>query len=723
MKAAGQSLVVSSSSSNQNAAGDMYLIDFKREMEVRTQFMHDAKNQTIARLNTYQPHNTLEDIQTDRLEDRYIIHTQQPLPELSYGQVIAYAASDDINKQQALYALVCHPAHPYRDEIYKHIKTEHPHMLRYFADGTVYISSLNDQRHVFIFERPKGKRLSEILERHQTLALDVVLQQIIKPINSVLEFFVEQGISHCRIHPSNIFIGDRTIVGECIGEPAGFSQEYLYEPPERIDALPEGKGKGSIRTDAYALGVLAIELLSNIDQFRKIGKDNFVNNLMKTGSFPLFMNNRYLPENIVDFARGTLSDVLSDRWTPAHITNWLGGKRYNAIQSTVLHEASRPFEFDGQEYHSGRALAHAFFQKWNTARSAVRNPMLSRWVEQNMHKKDLAQRLRSAVVATGGEQSTSSKQNNELLARTILLLDPFGPIRFNNLAFHIDGIGSLLCDAMHNNRQQDIQHMLECFNINLPNFASEVQNNAGGEDRFDALFKIDKIRHRVYNSALGFGIERCVYDLNPSLPCFSPKLKEYHVANNTQLLYILDKIAVEEATHESLLDTHIAAFAASQSSLIKEVSFTEFQRFPHIGENKELIAITILAKAQEKARIRQLYGLSHWVAYRLMEYIPTLHSQRIRETICNAMLNAAHLGNISAVITAFANKGLLEKDLIGFKQSSQLFHNNFFRIQKLHSYDFKRKQASDLGSSIAMIISMFILVLSFYFTLTKNLHL
>lgn len=721
MNATAQSLVVSSSHGNSPVIDESHHIDFSAEEALRRTQFEDVKDHTLSRLRGYQPYGGIAEVETDRLADRYTIHVTQLLPEHSYGNVQAFAVTDDGNPQLPLYAVVCHPAYPFRDDIFRHIRMEHPNLLRFYDEGIVHISSLGDQRHVFIFERPKGKRLSELIERHQGFPDEVVIHQIIKPIASVLTLFYDRRIAHCRIHPDNIFIGDRTVLGECIGEPAGYSQEYLYEPPERIDALPEGKGSGSIRTDVYALGVLTLELLFGMEQFRRLGKDNFINRLMSMGGYALFTSNRHMSEAINDFARGTLNDVLSDRWTPTHVDSWINGKRYNILQPSLLHEASRGYEFDGQEYHSGRALAHAFFQKWHSARNAVRSPMLTRWIEQNMHKKELSLKLRHAVESSGGEHNTSAKQNDELLARAILLLDPFGPIRIGNLAFHIDGIGSILCEASRNNRQQDIQRILECFYIDLPNFASEVQNSAGGDDSFDALFKIDKIRHRVRTNTLGFGMERAIYDLNPGLPCLSPKLKEYRVVDNQQLLYALDKIATHDAHNTSLIDTHIAAFAASQSNLNKDISFNEFSRFHYIKDNKELIIIAILAKAQEKTRIKSLFGLAHWAAYRLIITTDQIHSLKIRRTVCDALLQAAERGNLSMIVTAYLNKQMLDKDIIGYKQSTQLFHTNTVRIHKLRSYEHKRRQATELGSGIATMFSILILIITFYVVIKNHL--
>jgi len=723
MNATAQSLVVSSPRSDATTQADAYLIDFKTEEQRRINQLAEAKDTALARLQAYQPYGGIAEIDTDKLNGRFIIHGDRPIPELSYGNVQAFSVTDEGNTKLPLYAIACAPYAPFREDIYRHIRFDHPHLVRFYDEGVVYLTALDAQVRVFIFERPQGKTLAEFIERHQSFPDDIVIQQIIRPIASVLEHFADRGISHCRVNPHNIFIGERTILGECIGEPAGYSQEYIYEPPERIEATQEGKGHGSVRTDMYALGVITLELVLGIDAARNANKDTFTHGIMQLGAYNYFLNNRHVPESIADFVKGTLCENMMERWPPNHVPNWLTGKRFNGIIASAVNEAARTFEFDGKEYHNGRTLAYAFFHKWYPAQAAIRSPMLARWIEQNLHKKELAHRLRSIVEAYGGETGGSNKQSNELVARALLILDPFSPIRFNQLAFHIDGIGPLLCEAVRQNRQQDILTIIDCFQNDIASFASEMQRAFGNNDVPDALFKIDKVRHRVRSKILGFSIERAMYDLNPMLPCLSPKLKEYHITDIAQLLFTLDKLASSEATNFDLVDTHIAAFAASHANLNKDVSFHDFQRFSHIKDNKELIVIAILAKAQEKAKIKNLYGLAHWAAYRLIESCDTIHSLKIRRTICEGLLFAAQKGNLGMLISAYANKGLLDKDTLGFKQSAELFHNNMYRIQKLRSYEFKRKQARAMGSSIATMIANVVVLTTFYVVLKSHFHL
>ncbi len=700
---------------------ETYSINFAEEEARRLEQIQHIRDETYKRIATYRPYSGALNVATDKVNDRFTIHVDQPIPELCHGNTLAYVATDNANPQRYVYAVVCHPAYPYRQDVVKHIRIDHPNMLKFYDSATVKISSLNDQRQVFIYERPQGKRLSELLQRHQQFPEELIINQIIKPIASVLSLLAERKICHGRIHPDNIFIGDRTMVGECVSEPCGYSQEFLYESPERIVASPEAKGNGGSYTDTYAIAVLAIELLHNLEAFRNMGASKFTNLLMNMGSYALFTTNRTISESVSDLFKGVFCDSPADRWTASQLEQWSSGKRFNILLPANFHDASRPFEFDGQEFVNGRALAHAMYQKWHAARNAVRAPTLARWIEQNMHKKELAAKQRRAIETTGGDNATSSKNNDELLARTILLLDPFGPIRMFNLAFHVDGIGSILCECVRNNRQADIAQILEAFNYDLPNFSADIQSSSGGEDTFEALWKVDKIRPRIKSTGVGFGIERAIYDLNPNLPCLSPKLKEYQAEDNTQLLHALDMLSVNEAASSSLQDTHIAAFAASHAAINKEMIFAEFNRFPMFKENREFAVIAILAKAQEKARIRSLYGLSHWCAIRLLENIAAIHSLKIRKSLCQDIIEAAEKGNIGAVLTAFANKSMLEKDLVGFKQAMHLFYTNNLRINKLRSYEHKRRQASEMGGSIAALISFIILLTTVYYVLKQHI--
>ena len=52
-----------------------------------------------------------------------------------------------------------------------------------------------------------------------------------------------------------------------------------------------------------------------------------------------------------------------------------------------------------------------------------------------------------------------------------------------------------------------------------------------------------RLRGHVANGSPGFGIERCLYELNPSLPCMSPLVARLHANGVHTLLLALNRVA------------------------------------------------------------------------------------------------------------------------------------------------------------------------------------
>ena len=73
---------------------------------------------------------------------------------------------------------------------------------------------------------------------------------------------------------------------------------------------------------------------------------------------------------------------------------------------------------------------------------------------------------------------------------------------------------------------------------------------------------VDKAANYLFDTASGFSIERCVYELNPALPCLSPLLKGRVPLQPRELMECIERHA---ATGELLFDRHIAAFLRRES--------------------------------------------------------------------------------------------------------------------------------------------------------------
>lgn len=674
----------------------------------RDQEIEQTRQELLQKLRAYTPVKDVTNLPADRLNDRYGIHTGQPLPAFSYGNVRAYAATDDKNADAVLYAAVCDPAHPYRYRALQMLETfEHPHLVRVVDHGVANISVLGEYRYVIIFEKPEGRPLSAILGEGRHYDERSFTERILKPVAAVISAFEEMGINHCRIVPENIFVGEKVILGECISEPAGFSKNFFYEPIERLLAMPQGVGGGTIKTDIYGIGILSVEALFSFDRVRETSKEIYAGHILNLGTYHTLTQGKSFSDGFADLLIGTLNDNYEERWSCSQLNVWLGGKHFNLLKPTPPRDASRPFEFDGESFFSPRALAHCLFSKWEVARNSVRGAKIDRWIEQALHKREMAEMARRILSGSGGHDPANPGKGNEVLARLIAVLDPPGPIRLEHISFSLSGLGQLIADATRGKKQQELTLIRSIVMSDLLSFWTEIQAAAPSEEAGNMLWQIQKSRRFLMNKSMGFGMERIMYDLNPHLSCMSADMVRYHVSSLPDMLYALDAVAAGKAAADTgFADRHLAAFLASHAAIVKEVGIRDMQHHMSLLQNPEITVMMILSMAQEKTGIKQLRGLSYWAAIRMLHLVKNVHSARTRKTVCRDIAAVAEQGHVGYVLQALLNMQVLNGDAAGFEKARQTFQANRARINELQNPKKTRKKAADKAYAIASVASL-----------------
>lgn len=691
----------------------------------------DKRAEIINAITQYQPKADVLVTRRDAVDNRYIIQLNKPLPELSTHLNKAYEAVDEQTPGRELYALVCVRHLPQRITVMPQIRNMvNPHFVYPIAASLAEISTTGEQFFVIIFPRPKGRRLSSLIaERKLPVHSEAFLRiHIFAPLVNVLHQFEEMGLGHGCVNPDNIYFADNKLVlGECVSEPAGYSQPYYFEPMERMLCQPAGKGEGDVSADYYALGILMLIL--------QPGKRLFFNQLpmemgaliTRKGTFNAFTDDEVLPDGILDLLRGTLHDVKRDRWTNLQLKSWVAGKKFSIIMPTHPVEASRPYDFLGVGYLNRRALAHAFLMHWDKAIPHMRDGSVIRWVELSVGQKEIGGALARVLKSCGGEKGISStKLNDELLSRSLNLLDPFGPMRLRNLSLHVEGIGSLLSEVLHEGSEEKMLSIVEVFEFDLANGWADVLKRYLDvllpTNLSNMLWKLDRLRLVLRSTGLGFGIERCLYELNPYFPCQSPLLQGRHVTTLPQLLTSLDRIAPMKAHDHEPMDRHIAAFIASRLNIGKEVRIQELQSNRVLANHRALLTLKLLEQAQQKAGNPKLSGLSAWVAASLFSVIEHLHSKTLREQVIDMVSAFAPNGQLGPMMDLMRSTEYVARDKIGFDMASQKYLENTAALYTLESRRVIRTHAMQVGNRIAYYVSVGVLGLMLYFLFLNGGH-
>jgi eukaryotic-like serine/threonine-protein kinase len=675
-------------------------------------------------LRQYRPEHPLKR-ERDVLSERYRIMVDQPIPHLSSLMAKAFAVRDVQTPDLLLYALVFDSnAMPRKKTIAALKGFRHPNLVALLDEGAVEISLYSESRYVVVMERPAGKPLSELLSKQQRnpVVESTVINHLIRPFAEILKAFAAMGISHNRINLSNVYLNNTSIqLGECISEPSGYSQDFLFEPIDRLLASPYGKPDYAIDADCYATGVLALHFMVGFQPFANMSRDDFINSLLTKGAYHTLIIQWDISENLQDLFRALINDSKRDRCAPEPMENWLGGRRFNLVLPAVNQETARGFEFCGKLYYNRKALAHALFLNWNEGKAILLDTKLPRWLETSVHKKEVADVVSRIASSSFGEGARAERQNNELLTRIIIALDPSGPIRFKTLSFTPEGTGTLLAHLYFSGDQNELQTLLHAIESDLA--AQWIEQQKGGVDYSAVTSRLQKVRSFLRLQTTGFGIERCLYDFHPSLSCQSPLVKRLAVTTLPEIIYALDVISTtQKASETDFMDTHIAAFIASKLELGKEIRVHELDAIKELAANPKLVALKLFARVQHSVGSPSVKGLTHWIVLRLFPMLDYIHRRNVRHHIQHQLKDAASSGMIGKVTDILLSPEAFVNDYNAFRKAVSAYTTRKYQIARLKDPRERTKHARMVGRGLAQTLAYGTSAFTIYFTLRSYYH-
>ncbi len=660
----------------------------------------------------------------DTLNKRYRIDLATPLPEFDSQTAKAYAASDLTEPTRRLFAQVCQPGTTQRHRAIQALKgVHHKHIVSLVAAGAVELSRPAGQRFVIFFERPHGKKLAALLaQQHAHLNQQFLIERIIAPIASAIHQFEELDISHGLINLDNIYFNDTAMVGPCVAEPSGYSQIFYYEPAERMQALATGKGEGSISHDFYALAVLVLRIIQGAQHFANLNPDILTRLILREGVYWALMRNAEVPEIFYDFFRGIFSQNPEDRWDYHYVKPWLEGKRYNVLPPPQPVEAIRPFEFADTQAYTRRELAHVLYSDWDKITEPVQSGKITQWVTVSLRNKEIAEAVTRISRTVNEIGNRNEVQLSEQLMRLLIALDPHGPIRLNQLSFHLDGLDSLVADFYNSKSHQELQRIAKFIEFNMATFWLDQQrklHDYSVPTVINNMFiKLDRLRSTLRNPGLGFGLERMLYDLNPDMPCLSPLFNNAHITTLPALLMRLDRLAPSLYKNEDPIDRHIAAFIASKLAIQHEIHLLDLGAVPALAGHRAIMALHLLSLAQHKVDNIQLPGLTHWLALRILPALDIIHSRTLRQRLKYLLLEQAQAGYTQLMADVIVNTDYATADREGFKQAWSMYQANAANIVTYRKGVLIDQQSTRVGFMIAKTLAYCLLLYSFIDVIT-----
>lgn len=644
------------------------------------------------------------------------IYFKKPLEKYQRGEIKAYQAKGTGEKEGNHIAFICEKhLIPRSADISVYRRIVNLNAASVISSGIVNWPSTGSRHFCIVYQGGFG---DPFIPKGQELALgmkqDEVMNRVLKPILQVLEDFSTKDFVHGAINLGNIFDrGDKSngfLLGECLSAPTGSLQPAVYSTIEKGMSNPIGRGLGAPSDDLYALGVVLTIMMRNSDPLHGMSDNEIVKQKIAEGSYAALTGKDKFKGSINELLRGLLHDDPKERWTVEEMRAWTDGQRLRPKQTMRMKKASRPVEMGGKKYFMTNALAMDLFKDKDASIQLIEGGDLSMWIQRSLENKNMLENLEKSVKAAK-EYNKGAAQVDRILSASSNVLDPWGPMRFRDIASMGDGIGFLLANTVA--KGGDVNIFAEIFSKGV---AQEwLRSTSLANVDVNALYsKMDACKNHVSNSArAGFGLERCLYLLCASAPCFSPVVKDYYVRSPEDLVMAFEDMCRKNKAPIMFLDRHSIAFIAS-----KELKCVD-PFLPDLNAKEQYRRITgnlnTLAAMQNRLQLKGLPSIAAHFTTMLDPIYARYHDKQVKDKLKKNIARYARDGDLVKMAGLLDNKEVHTKDFGQFKKALAQYaalKKEHERIEEnLSKKDgFGQSTGTDIAAIVSSIIAGLIIV-------------
>lgn len=624
-----------------------------------------------------------------------------------------------------LLALVCRSGYPPRSDIVNQLRNiNNPAVLRLLDSGMIDFTPDAHRYYGFVFEQPLNPRYWQSLdETHTPLGEDFINRRFIAPLAEGLRQFADVGLMHGAVRPTNIFWRDNSSgapqLGECVTAAPGIGQPLLFESLERAQALPHARGTGTMLDDMYALGVTVLFLTLGRNPLKGVDDATMLRLRLERGSFATLVGDTKLPPGHVELLRGLLHDDPRQRWNAYDLEQWAGGQRLSPKQSEFNKRSNRGLIFCGKEYWQIRPLIPALWANVPEAMKLIDGGELDRWLRRSMADDDRADKVQEAITILKNSGRTAF-YDDQLVTMTTMALDPNAPIGYRGQIVLPGGVGGGLAEAMRNGG--NLQIMAEIISNQFVGFWVN-QQPSGKTDLVPMAQAYERMRGFVDRTSFGNGLERVVYELNPTLACLSPLLRGQNVISAKDFLGALEKAATLPNRPTEPFDRHIAAWMVT-----KDRSFDYMLRSVNgagSGLAKVLAILNLYNDWQQKHGPEHLPGLTGWFVMLLEPLTRRYFNRQTRDAVAASLQQAAASGKLSTLVSLLDNPQMVERDQKSFAAARQVYRATLQQIailerHKTYHAEVARTYGRPTATYIAWVLSVIVIVFSIMRALTAG---
>jgi hypothetical protein len=426
----------------------------------------------------------------------------------------------------------------------------------------------------------------------------------------------------------------------------------------------------------FSLGMTLMAFAQGAIPGAGLDPDEAIYRRLDTNSFEVFADLKNLPAVLMDALRGLTRDWEPDRWTIEHLRSWLEGKRPQ-VPSTApqMPRAAQGYKFAKRSHTNARTLAHAMGRNYETAARELRNGAIPMWVRASLGDQKTHDRLLAAINETTGD-ANATYNDATIVGRACVILDPMAPVRFRGHSVTADGLGPALAAAMRKPGNGPI--FTDLIRSHIMGSWAHFYKLAGGKN-MPANSILDRIGRWVEDPTPGNGIERCLYELNPNLPCFSELAADMWVSEPEHVLAALE---VSAGADRKPVDRHIAAFLASHaganSGQIKALMNPE-----QVDAHGGLSIVKLLADLQEKFGPASVPRLTAWCAGLVRQFVDTIRNLPLRTLQLEQLNKVSEEGDLKKLLELVNNEKMRDADARAYENAKASYANAVFEIGEL----------------------------------------
>jgi hypothetical protein len=645
------------------------------------------------------------------LRDRFLVRSNQPLAELSTPSADAFAAEDKRDPNRSLFALICRPDMPPRVGVMRALKgAQCQGMLQLIEWGPMNWPPAGRQCMTVIYDRPGGRKVMNSIRQDITRVADYDIgKKVVEPLITAIKELNQRGVTHRSIRPTNMFFmdgnGERMAFGECVTSPPAFDQPLLFETVESGMANPIARGSGTYSDDMYSLGVTLALLTLGRNPAAGFDDETLLRMKIQQGSYATLVGDERLPLAMIEILKGLLCDDPDQRWDFESVEMWLSGRRLSPLQSRTEKRAARGFPFLGKEYLNCRDLAMAMAKAWEQAIPPVVEGKLELWLRRAVEDKE-----RAAIVGDvvrGALNSTTDKKvaTDLMLCKILILLDPTAPIRYKGFNAMPDGFGSALATLMA--QKGDNRQFTEILLREVPKLWFEGRPEYQPDNSLmDANFR--ELKSYLTQTGMGFGLERCLYELNDALPCQSQLVGEEYVVEVKELLPAISAAAAKRGDTKAWpIDRHVAAFMGARMRSDIDRNLTQLS---DSDPGKGLMALlNLFAVLQYRLGPETLPGLATWVGNLCAPVIAAFHGREKRRELEKEVPRLVRKGSVVEIYNLLDNAEARDKDGHEFTWAQAQYHAAEEEVKRIQADDDERqKEAERTGKQTAAVTGIII---------------